>query len=90
MKFFQHRLKRYQSLLGAKTYDDLEEIVEDPDLVDRTLGFEVERQRMKEATKASILNYAHPTVWREMQLQHQSLRKIKQLFEDMPEALLWS
>lgn len=38
--------------------------------------------------KKGFLSRPHPTVWREMQRQHE-LPGLKDLFEDVPEALMW-
>ncbi len=39
--------------------------------------------------KTNILSNNHPTVWKEMQLQHLHYPKLKDLFEKCPEALDW-
>lgn len=88
-KFFQTRLERYQQVRDASTLDDLERLVEDPDLVDTSKTFDEEQQQMLTGLRQSILRYPHPTVWREMQRQYLSLPKTRKLFEAVPEALGW-
>jgi uncharacterized protein (TIGR02646 family) len=88
-KFFQSRLERYQQVRDASTLDDLERLVEDPDLVNTSNTFAAEQQQMLTGLRQSILRYPHPTVWREMQRQRLSLPKTKRLFEAVPEALGW-
>ena len=87
--FFQNRLERYQKVRDASTLDDLERLVEDPDLVDTSKTFDEEQQQMLNGLRQSILRYPHPTVWREMQRQYLSLPKTRKLFEAVPEALGW-
>ena len=38
---------------------------------------------------AGFLGRPHPTVWREMQRQHERIQELRDLFRDVPEALLW-
>ncbi len=38
---------------------------------------------------AALLRLDHPTVWREMQRQHQGIEELRPLFEQAPEALAW-
>jgi uncharacterized protein (TIGR02646 family) len=87
--FYQGQLERYQKVQDALTWSDLEQLVQDPHLVDKTNAFDVERHVMLAGLKQSILDHLHPTVWREMQRQYQSLHKTKKLFEDVPDALSW-
>jgi hypothetical protein len=37
----------------------------------------------------SIQGAAHPTVWKEMQRQHQQHPELRTLFRNAPEALSW-
>ena len=39
--------------------------------------------------KGGITSSMHPTVWREMQRQHDVVDKLRALFLDVPEALDW-
>jgi uncharacterized protein (TIGR02646 family) len=87
--FYQDQLERYQKVRDATTWSDLEQLAQDPCLVDRTNTFEAEQQEMMAGLKQNITEHSHPTVWREMQRQHQHLLKTKQLFEDVPDALNW-
>jgi uncharacterized protein (TIGR02646 family) len=88
--FYQDQLERYQKVRDAITWDDLEQLVQDPNIIDKTNTFEAEQQQMMAGLKRSILEHLHPTVWREMQRQHQHLLKTKKLFEDVPDALTWA
>ncbi len=38
---------------------------------------------------AGFLGRPHPTVWREVQRQHERIQELRDLFRDVPEALLW-
>jgi uncharacterized protein (TIGR02646 family) len=88
-KFYQERLERYKKVLDATTWGQLEQLVQDPDLVDKSDTFENARKIMLDSIKRSIIEYFHPTVWREMQRQYLHLNKTKILFEDVNEALNW-
>ena len=37
----------------------------------------------------AIMTSAHPTVWREMQRQQTTIDELRDLFQDVPEALSW-
>jgi uncharacterized protein (TIGR02646 family) len=88
--FYQGQLERYQKVRDAITWSDLEHLVQDPHLIDKTNTIEIEKHLMMAGLKQSILEHFHPTVWREMQRQHQHLLKTKKLFEDVPDALNWA
>lgn len=40
--------------------------------------------------QSTLLNQAHPTVWKEMQQQVESIPLLKELFQQIPEALDWA
>jgi uncharacterized protein (TIGR02646 family) len=88
-KYYQGQLERYKNVRDATSLDSLEALVQDPNLVDRSNTFELEQQTMLIGIKQNILEHLHPTVWREMQRQYQSLKRTKELFESVPEALTW-
>ena len=88
-QFYQCQLETYQKVRDATTLEDLEQLAQDPHLVNRSNTFEVERQIMMTGLKQSILGHLHPTVWREMQRQYQTLNKTKRLFEAVSDALHW-
>jgi len=88
-EFYQSKLERYRDVQSVTTWEELEHLVQDPHLVDRVNNFESEKQLMLAGLKRSILEHLHPTVWYEMQRQHQLLNKTKRLFEDVPDALTW-
>ncbi|MCB2408615.1 hypothetical protein [Hymenobacter lucidus] len=87
--FYQGQLEQYKNVMNAATLTDLEDLAQDPHLVDKNNTFAAEQQVMLNGLKQSILSYLHPTVWREMQRQHQSLNKTKRLFAAVPAALTW-
>jgi hypothetical protein len=87
--FFQHQLDQYRKTKCTSTWEELEEFVQDPHLLNNANTFEVEQQLMLDNIKKSILGHQHPTVWREMQRQHMALNKSKKLFQAVPEALTW-
>jgi hypothetical protein len=43
----------------------------------------------REEAIAQLKRNAHPTVWREMQRQHERFPALQQLFAAAPEALSW-
>ena len=86
---YQHWLGNYRQVRDATTWDDLEYLVQDPHWLNKSNSFAAERQSMLDNLKETILTHQHRTVWREMQRQHQRLRKTKLLFEAVPEALTW-
>lgn len=87
--FYQGRLERYKKVLDATTWSQLEELVEDPDLVDTLNTFENAKQIMLDSIKRNVIEYFHPTVWHEMKRQYQNLNKTKKLFEEVDDALSW-
>jgi HNH endonuclease len=87
--FFQHRLDQYRKVEATSTWEELEEFVQDPHLLNRANSFAAERQLMMDNIKKSIMGHQHPTVWREMQRQHLTLNKSKRLFQAVPIALTW-
>ncbi len=86
---FQSELKRYVSVKQAPDFDALETCAHDPELIDETVPFEVEKVRILESIKKNILTNAHPTVWLELKRQQAQLRRTKRLFDLAQEALAW-
>ncbi|GAB3231281.1 hypothetical protein GCM10027346_17600 [Hymenobacter seoulensis] len=90
LNHFQNLLSQYQKLQACTTWDELEDFVRDPHLLNYSNDIDTERQSMLDNIKRSIIEYQHPTVWREMQRQHQRLNRAKKLFQAVPNALTWS
>jgi uncharacterized protein (TIGR02646 family) len=87
--YYLDRLERYVWARDAVDFTALEICVQDPDLLDKTLGLTQEKQRVCQQIIANIKSYAHPTVRHELKRQRQYLKKTKRFFEQAPEALTW-
>lgn len=83
-------LKKYVQVKKAGSMDELDEIVHFPEGLDKTQDFIVEQGRLLNALKNVIQKASHPTVWKELVRQRDTLfPKERKLFEDAPEALTW-
>lgn len=88
-KYYLDRLERYVRARDAKTVDELEDCVQDPDLVNQIVPLDQEKHRICQQIIVDIQTYAHPTVWHELKRQRNNLPKTNLLFTSAPEALTW-
>lgn len=89
-KFFISRLEKY---VGAKKSTDFQELKaavdDDFGSIDETADFVHEKNRIMQSIKKDILEYSHPTVFRELIRQRTNLPKTNSLLNDAPEVLNW-
>lgn len=88
-KYYLDRLERYVRAKHATAFADLEEVTQEPDLVDETQPFEAEQTRIMAAIRSDMMQHQHPTVWQELKRQQGQLPKTGRLLAEAPEALEW-
>lgn len=83
-------LEKYVQVKKAATIDELEKITHFPKDSDETQDFTIKQARLLDALSMAIQQASHPTVWKELVRQRDSLSwKERSLFSQAPEALLW-
>jgi hypothetical protein len=83
-------LKKYVQIKKARSMDELDDIVHFPEGIDKTQDFSVEQNRLLNALRNAIQQAKHPTVWKELVRQRDSLSlKEQTLFLEAPEAVFW-
>ena len=88
-RYYLDRLERYVRAKHATTFAGLEEVTQEPDLVDETQPFEAEQARIMAAIISDITHHQHPTVWQELKRQRHQLPRTNRLLAEAPEALGW-
>ena len=83
-------LNKYVQVKKAATIDELVEIIHEPECVDETQDFTIEQNLLLNALSRAIQQASHPTVWKELVKQRDTLQpQTKRLFNQAPEALFW-
>lgn len=89
-KFYFNRFDKYVKLKHATTFQQIEDaFADDFNPVDTTKTVAFEKRRIRAVLKAEIINYHHPTVWKEMMRQRGILPRTNALLLLAPEALNW-
>jgi hypothetical protein len=90
VKYFRDRLGKYVEAQSAATFAELAEAIDDDfGGVNATLVFNDEKERIKAAIKKDVLEYPHPTVWKELMRQRANLSRINSFVNQVPEVLTW-
>ncbi len=85
-----NRLEKYVKAKKAKNFEQLEAAISGiSPLIDKTVDFVIEQEKLLAAIKNDIFTYQHPTVWRELVRQKANFPKINSLFLEAPEAINW-
>lgn len=92
----QKAYQNYQDLL--QQYIDLQKSTSSEALIaifkvsnnTKKAPWEKQKELASFELQTMLLNQNHPTVWKEMQHQVDSIPSLKQLFEQVPEALAWA
>jgi uncharacterized protein (TIGR02646 family) len=87
--YYLDRLERYANIKETTTFDEIEAATNPLTVVTRAQPLQVEKDRILQDVKQSIISYAHPTVWRELIRQREDLPRTNALFARVPEALAW-
>jgi len=89
-KFYISRLEKLVAAKAATNFSQLiDSINDDWGGIDQNQEFAIEKARVLESIKKDILTYPHPTVWKELIRQRQSLQKTNSLLTKVPEVLNW-
>lgn len=88
-RFFVGRLEKYVDAKNSADFQELKDAVDDFGTIDETKNFAQEKNRILESIKKDILENSHPTVWKELIRQRNSLPKTNRLLNDAPEAVNW-
>jgi uncharacterized protein (TIGR02646 family) len=89
-RYFRDRLGKYVKAQSSNDFAELAEAIDDDfGGVNETLAFADEKQRIEEAIKKDILEYPHPTVWKELMRQRANLPRINSFVNQVPEVLTW-
>lgn len=89
-KYFRDRLGKYVEARNANDFAELAAAIDDDfGGVDATRAFAGEKDRITAAIKKDVLEYPHPTVWKELMRQRANLPRINSLVNQTPEVLTW-
>ena len=90
VKYFRDRLGKYIEAKRADSFAELELAIDDDfGGVNAALPFAEEKQRITAAIKKDVLEYPHPTVWKELMRQRANLPRINSFVTQAPEVLTW-
>ena len=87
--FYYSRLEQYVKAKSTINFHELGNAINDVGYIDQTLDFSSVKYKVLEAIKNDIVTYSHPTVWKELLRQRQSLPKTNALLDQAPEVLNW-
>ncbi|MBT1686433.1 HNH endonuclease [Dawidia soli] len=88
--FYISRLEKFVKASATTTHEELSNSINDDwKSVDHAKDFVQEKTRILSSIKKDILEYSHPTVWKELIRQRANLPKTNNLLLQAPEALTW-
>lgn len=90
VKYFRDRLGKYVEAQKSTNFAELEAAIDDDfGGVNVAAAFNDEKVRIQEAIKKDVLEYPHPTVWKELMRQRANLPRINSFVNQVPEVLTW-
>ncbi|MFK7795960.1 MAG: hypothetical protein AB8E82_00800, partial [Aureispira sp.] len=90
--FFLSELRKYHAINQADSLEDLIEITAQY-ILETTPTFqnlEQAKQNLLTNIQNTILRSTHQTVWEEMKRQRHTIAPLRDIFNQVPEALVWS
>ena len=89
-KFYKGELQRYAAIRHTANMPEMLPLIDSlMDVFDADGEFEVEKHSVLAVIQKRIESHSHPTIWREMIRQRESLPETHQLFQQVPDALTW-
>jgi hypothetical protein len=89
-KFYISRLEKYVAAKAAINFQELGDAISDDfGNIDQTMDFDSEKTQILDSIKDDILTFSHPTVWKELIRQRQSLPRTNMFLNQVPEVLNW-
>jgi len=89
-KFYKGELQRYAAIQHINGMAELLHLTDSfIDIFDAGGEFEVEKTSVLTAIRKRIESHSHPTIWKEMIRQRESLPETNQLFQQVPDAVTW-